>query len=73
MISESVVATLEPYVGRTAADTCVRATALSAGKTAGELGVSDVPMLCESVERLLGPIIPSAALDRLVADIRGLA
>lgn len=73
MISEAVIAVLEPYVGRTVADTCVRATALAVGKTSSELGPGDMPALCASVERLLTPIVPSAALREVVAGVRGAA
>jgi len=69
MIRESVVAALEPWVGTMAADTCVRATALSAGKDIEEFGREDISTLLGNVRRLLAPIAPSAAVDNVVAQI----
>jgi hypothetical protein len=72
-LSDRVVSTLGPYVGDTVADTCVRATALSLGKTADDLTPSDFPTLEANVRRLLGPVAPTAVVDQLLADIeRGL-
>lgn len=72
--SNTVVSTLGPFVGQTAADTCVRATALSLGKTTDDLGTADLPALGASVRRLLGPIAPAAVIEDLIAEIeRGLA
>lgn len=68
-LSERVVATLGPYVGDTVADTCVRATALSLGKTSGELTPADLPALESNVRRLLGPMAPAAVIDQLLAEI----
>lgn len=72
-LSERVVSTLGPYVGDTVADTCVRATALSLGKTTDDLTVADLSALATNVRRLLGPVAPAAVIDQLLADIeRGL-
>jgi hypothetical protein len=68
-LTECVIATLTPYVGPTVADTCVRATALSLGKTTEDLEVSDLPSLEANVRRLLGPVAPSAVIDQLLTDI----
>ena len=68
-LSERVVAVLGPYVGDTVADTCVRATALSLGKTTDELTPADLPALEGSVRRLLGPIAPATVIDQLLAEI----
>lgn len=66
---ETVVAVLEPYVGRTVADTCVRATALSLGKTSDSLDVEDFEPLAANVRRLLGAVAPLATIETIVADI----
>ena len=74
LISQRVVEVLGPYVGDTVADTCVRASALSLGKTADDLTAADFPALEANVRRLLGPMAPSDVIDRLLADIeRGIS
>lgn len=69
MISETVVGALAPWVGSVAADTCVRATALSVGKDITEFGPGDITVLCANVRRLLTPIAPSAAVDGVISQI----
>jgi len=68
-IADVVMSILEPYVGRTVADTCVRATALSLGKTTDSLGRDDLPAVEDRVRRLLSPIAPTSTVDALVARI----
>lgn len=68
-LRERVLAALGPYVGETVADTCVRGTALSIGKTADDLDEADLPTLEASVRRLLSPIAPSNVIDALLAQI----
>lgn len=68
-LRERVVAALSAYVGDTVADTCVRGTALSLGKTADELSEADLPALESSVRRLLSPIAPSNVIDDLLTKI----
>ncbi|MHB1340527.1 MAG: hypothetical protein ACYC77_05770 [Coriobacteriia bacterium] len=70
-LAESVVDILEPYVGRMVADTCVRATALSMGKSADELVAADVPALESNVRRLLGPVAPRATIEAILTQIEG--
>ena len=73
-MSEQVITVLGPYVGQTVADTCVRATALSLGKTTDDLEAADLPQLEANIRRLLGPVAPATVIDTLVADIeRGLS
>jgi hypothetical protein len=69
-IAEGAVAALEPLVGRIAADTCVRATAIAVGKSSDALAQSDVPVLEQNIRRLLGPIAPSAAIDAVIDDLK---
>jgi hypothetical protein len=64
-----VVGVLEPYVGRTVADTCVRATALSIGRTSDSLGRDDLPAIESNVRRLLSPIAPTSTVDAIVSRI----
>jgi len=68
-LRERVIAALSPYVGDTVADTCVRGTALSLGKTADSLCDEDLPALESNVRRLLGPVAPSGVIDQLLAQI----
>ncbi len=69
-VSESVAGVLEPYVGRVAADTCIRASALSVGKDPGTLDASDCEVLASSVRRMLGPMMTNTAMLTLLREIR---
>lgn len=69
--SEATVGALTPYVGAMVADTCVRGTALSLGKTSEMLSAEDLPALEDRVRRLLLPLLPSSTIDRVITDIRG--
>ncbi len=71
--AERTVEILEPYVGRTVADTAVRGSALAAGKLSDDLGSDDLPALVSHVRRLLGPVVPGSSLDRIVDEIKGAA
>lgn len=66
---DHVVSTLAPYVGQAVADTCVRATALSLGKTTDTLATDDFPILENNVRRLLGPVAPSNVIADLLHTI----
>ncbi len=68
-LRERVIAALTPYVGATVADTCVRGTALSIGKTADELDNGDLAALGSNVSRLVSPVAPSAVIDDLLGQI----
>lgn len=65
------MAALDPFVGSTAASTCVRATALSIGKTADDLTIADLPALEQNIRRLLGPVAPAAAISDIISTIEG--
>lgn len=69
-LAENAKSVLEPYVGAMVADTCVRATALSLGKTTDSLGIDDVDSIATSIRRLLAPIAPLATIDALILDLR---
>jgi len=69
-VCDVVRAVLAPFVGNTVADTCVRATAISVGKTSDELTVTDLPALEERIRSLLAPIAPADTIDAMVADIK---
>lgn len=69
MIHETVVSALEPWIGRVAADTCVRATALAIGKDISEFGAAEVSALYGNIRRLLSPIAPGPAVDSVIAQI----
>jgi len=68
-LATTVTGILEPFVGPTVADTCVRATALALGKTSDSLDRSDLPRLEESVRKLLRPVAPAATIDSLISEI----
>lgn len=68
-LRERVIAALSPYVGPMVADTCVRGTALSIGKTADELTDDDLPALESSMRRLLSPVAPAAVIDELLTQL----
>lgn len=68
-VTECTVAALEPFVGRMAADTCVRATALSLGKTADGLDVSDLPVIAQSIRRLLAPVASFATIEGIIEGV----
>lgn len=70
-MAENIVGILSPYVGPSAADTCVRGTALSRGKTADSLSADDLPALENHVRRLLGPVVPASTLESIVSEIKG--
>jgi hypothetical protein len=69
--SETAVRVLTPYVGAVVADTCVRGTALTVGKTFDTLAPSDVPALETRARRLLEPLLPASTIDRVMSEIRG--
>jgi hypothetical protein len=64
------VAILEPYVGRIVADTCIRGSAIAAGKTPETLGAEDLPAVEQHVRSLLGLVVPSHKLDEIVDELR---
>lgn len=61
---------LVPIVGKHAAEACVRATALSAGKTTAQLTFDDLGFLESSIRQLLGPVAPAQMIDAILADVR---
>lgn len=69
-LASAAIGALEPLVGAMAASTCVRATALSLGKTSDDLAAEDLPALEANFRRLLGPVAPSSVIDQVVAEIR---
>lgn len=70
-IAERAVLVLSPYIGRVAADTCVRGTAVSIGKTFDTLTGDDGDELERRVRSVLMPLLPPETIARLIADIRG--
>lgn len=70
-IAERAVLVLSPYIGRVAADTCVRGTAVSIGKTFDTLTGDDGDELERRVRSVLLPLLPPETIARLIADIRG--
>lgn len=69
-VARAVIEILEPYVGRMVADTCIRGTAISLGKTSGDLCAEDLPTIEGNVRRILSPIAPASTVDVLVERIK---
>lgn len=67
--AECAMQALEPYVGRMVADTCIRATALSVGKTSDTLSVDDLPGLSNNIRRLLAPVAAAATVEAVLEEI----
>ncbi len=70
-LATTAMSALEPLVGSMAASTCVRATALSLGKTADSLATEDLPALEENIRRLLGSIAPEGVIAEVIREIEG--
>lgn len=70
-LAGAATAALNPLVGPIAASTCVRATALSLGKTADDLSGADMPALCANIRRLLSPVAPEGVISEVIRDIEG--
>lgn len=70
-IAGQAVAALTPYIGRMAADTCVRGTAVSIGKTFDTLTGEDADALAYRIRAVLSPLLPPDTIERLIAEIRG--
>jgi len=70
-LRERVIEALGSYVGDTVADTCVRATALSIGKTADDLTGEDIAALESNMRRLLGPVAPASVVDQVIETLKG--
>ncbi len=70
-IAERAVRVLSPYVGPTLADTFVRGTAVSLGKTFESLTVEDATALEARARRTLRSLLPPDAIERVITDIRG--
>jgi hypothetical protein len=68
-VGQLVRGALEPYVGSMVADTCVRATTLSLGKTVDDLGDSDLPRLEDNIRRLLAPVAPMAVIEDTIHSL----
>lgn len=68
-LHDHVIAVLAPYVGHAVAETCVRSTALSLGKTADTLARDDLPALKSTIHRLLEPVAPSYMINDLLTAI----
>lgn len=68
-LADVCVAVLEPYIGRVVADTVVRATALSLGKSMDDLCIDDLPALTKNIRRVLEPVAARATVDDIVRDI----
>lgn len=70
-LSGAAIAALVPLLGPTVASTCIRASALSLGKTSDDLDEFDLPSIEINIRRVLAPVAPVAAIDAVIAQIRG--
>lgn len=68
-LAQTIRTILVPYVGRAIADTCVRATALTLGKTSDQLEREDLPRLEENIRRQLSPVAPMVTIDNIIRQI----
>ena len=68
-IAEHAETVLSPYLGRAGASTCVRATALSLGKTSDQMGVEDLPALGDNVRRSLSLILSGDTVEAIVVEL----
>lgn len=71
-IAGSVRGVLAPHVGIPLAEIAVRTTAISLGKTAEDLDVSDIPALIERTRSIMSGVATSAAIDATLDEIRAL-
>lgn len=69
--AENAIRVLTPYVGATMADTCVRGTALTIGKTFDTLSNEDLPAIEDRARRMLAPLLPANSLERVLSEMRG--
>lgn len=70
--AECVRDILVPYVGILSADTCIRATALTIGKSFDTLEREDLPSIENSARRMLGSIVPSATLTSIIHELEAM-
>ncbi|HEX9092882.1 MAG TPA: hypothetical protein VF902_02760 [Coriobacteriia bacterium] len=68
-VASTLTGILEPYVGRMVADTCVRASALSIGKTSDVLSADDLPQIEQNIRRVLAPVASKAIVDDIIQQI----
>lgn len=61
---------LTPYLGPVVADTCVRATALSLGKSYEDLGKGDLPVLEGSICRYLSAVAPKSVIETIIRELQ---
>jgi len=69
IVSERFVSALEPYVGRIIAQTSIRGTAATLGKSADELTAEDMDAIEDSVRWLLAPVAPTATIESVIDSI----
>lgn len=71
--ADSVKEILKPYLGPAMADMCVRATALSLGKSFDTLDGTDVPALRSSIQRYLAPVTSEGVLRSVLTEVEAAA
>lgn len=69
-VAEQEQGILSPYLGHAGASTCVRATALSLGKTSDDMTIEDIPALAENVRRSLSLVLSTALVDSIVERLQ---
>jgi hypothetical protein len=69
-ISTTIVDSLEPVVGRPAAEICLRTCSGALGKPAEQIDLVDMPFVAEMIRESLGKIAAPSRLDEAITDIR---
>lgn len=68
-IAGTVRGVLEPHVGRPLAETAVRTTAISLGKTSEELTADDLPALLQQTSYIMSGVATQACIDVAIKQI----
>ena len=68
-VASTVTGILQPYVGPMVADTCVRASALSIGKTSDSLEPGDLPAIENNIRRTLSAVASRTVVDGIISEI----
>lgn len=73
LIGQAVKDLLEPYLGPMVADTCVRGTAITLGKSFDTIDTTDVEAVAASVRRYLAGVATPAVINSVVDSLEGMS
>ncbi len=65
-----IIQVLEPYMGKMLAETCVRGTALTLGKSSDTLSRSDIPLLEPNIKKYLAGVAGQGSIEKILKEIR---